>query len=210
MSSAHAQAQGRIGRLAVVLMVGLGASLALFGILHQRSQTLRCLRFLGAFAARQVTAAPHVELMRLTPTDREGRLVAVERWDISAARGLVHLRRGLVEDANYDWTGGSGNVPAAVAREDRVPAAAWQWGIAFAESAPATDANTATILAFALAGTARGEPGWMTVAGSPGRIRLGRIDRALSKWIEGFLAEHGSAGESVGLGRIGKEGERSP
>lgn len=179
-------ASGRIGRLAVVLMVGLGAGLAIFGILHQRSQTVRCLRFLGVAAARRVTASPHVELMRLRPADREGRLVAVGRSDISAARGLVHLRRGLVEDANYDWSGRAGDGPAADALEDRLPSAAWRWGIAFAESARAVEAGDATVLVYAPADAGRGEPGWLAVVGSPGRVRPGRIERGLSAWIEGL------------------------
>lgn len=185
-------APGRIGSLAVVLMVGLGAGLALFGIIHQRSQTVRCLRFLGASAARHVTASTHVELMRLRPGDRDGRLVAVGRWDISDARGLVHLRRGLVEDANYDWSERAGDDPAAEVVEHRLPSAAWGWGIAFAESPQAVEAGDATILVFAHADAGRGEPGWAAVVGSAGRVRLGRIDRGLSKWIDGFLAKRSS------------------
>ena len=210
-SPSAAPVSGRMGRLAVVLMVGLGAALALFGILHQRSQTVRCLRFLGAPAARRVAAASRVELLRLRPGDREGRLSAVERWDISAARGVVHLRRGLVEDANYDWHDRAGSHPDATAPAARLPADAWRWGIAFAESAEAIDAGDATILAFApAAGADRGESGWMTRVGAAGRIRLGRIERGLSTWIEGFLSSGGPADEPDGLGRIGKEGRRRP
>ncbi len=186
------------GRGVVLLMVGLGAGLALFAILHQRNQTVRCLRFLGAPAARRIAASSHVELLRLQPGDREGRVLAVERWDISSARGVVHLRRGLVEDANYAWS----------ARDDdrsdaggRLPAAAWRWGIAFAGSAGAGGTirdDGATILAFAPGEGDGGTTGWMTLVGAAGRVRLGRIDRGISTWIEDFLAERGSAATGVG------------
>ncbi len=186
------------GRVAVLLMVGLGAGLALFGILHQRNQTVRCLRFLGASAAGRIAASSHVELLRLHPGQHEGRLMAVERWDISSARGVVHLRRGLVEDANYDWS----------ARDDdrsdaggRLPVAAWRWGIAFADSVGADGAiraDGATILAFAPGEEGRSATGWMTLVGAAGRVRLGRIDRGISTWIEDFLADRGSAATGVG------------
>jgi hypothetical protein len=195
------------GRVAVLLMVGLGAGLALFAILHQRNQTFRCLRFLGAPAARRIAAASHVELMRLRPGDHEGRPVAVERWDISSARGVVHLRRGLVEDANYDWSARDAERPDV---GGRLPAAAWRWGIAFADSAGDVEAGDATILALAPAGDDRGKTGWMTLVGAAGRVRLGRIDRGISTWIEGFLGEDASGTEPAGLGRIGKEGMPRP
>lgn len=209
-SRADVRASGRIGRLAVVLMVGLGAGLALFGILHQRSQTLRCLRFLGAAAARRVAASNHVELLRLRPGDREGRLVAVDRWDISAARGVVHLRRGLVEDANYEWLAPPADGSAAASGRERLPSSDWKWGIAFAGSARAVDADESTILAFAPGGSEGNRPGWMTLVGAAGRVRLGRIDKGLSTWIEGLLSATPPAEEREGLGRIGKEGERRP
>ena len=180
------------GRVAVLLMVGLGAGLALFAILHQRNQTVRCLRFLGAPAARRIAASSHVELMRLQPGDHDGRLLAVERWDISSARGAVHLRRGLVEDANYDWTARHGDRSAI---GGRLPATAWRWAIAFADSAGADDR---TILAFAPGDVDRGQAGWMTLVGAAGRVRLGRIDRGITSWIEGFLAEHASAATGAG------------
>lgn len=189
------------GRVAVLLMVGLGAGLALFAILHQRNQTVRCLRFLGASAARRIAASSHVELMRLQPGDREGRLLAVERWDISSARGAVHLRRGLVEDANYDWAA-RGDDRSAVS--GRLPAAAWRWAIAFADSAEGVEADgvagagDTTILAFAPAGEDRDQTGWMTLVGAAGRVRLGRIDRGISTWIEDFLAERASAATCAG------------
>lgn len=183
---------GSVGRMAVVLMVGLGGGLALFGILFQRGQTIRCLRFLGPIAARRVAKADHVELLRLQPSAAEGRLVAVERWDITRARGLVHLRRGLVEDANYSWEvrdDGDGRA--------RLAPAAWEWGIAFADSPSAVDDGGATIVVFTggrAAGGGKGnggenrseEPGWITVVGSPGRVRLGRIERGLRVWIDDF------------------------
>lgn len=173
--------------MAVVLMVGLGGGLALFGILFQRGQTIRCLRFFGPAAARRVTESDHVELLRLQPSAVEGRLVAIERWDITGARGLVHLRRGLVEDANYSWG------PRDDGDRGRLEPAGWEWAITFADSRSAVDEGDATIVVFSAGGRRGGEagsalePGWMTLVGAPGRVRLGRIEKGLRVWIEDFI-----------------------
>ncbi len=76
----------------------LGLTAATVAIAFQRGQTERCLAFYGADVAAAVSRAPHVELWQVA--EQDGRLVAGFRRDISSAKGLVHLRRGLVEDAN--------------------------------------------------------------------------------------------------------------
>jgi len=160
-----------------LLLLGLAAGVA--GILFQRGQTRRCLEFYGAEAARKVAAAPVVEVWRLEPGEGPGGLVAVERRDVSTARGLVHLRRGLVEDANFRWPiPGAGGVA-------RLHESAWDTGLVFSDPA---DDRPPVMLVIDLDGKATaagevGEAGALAVVGRPGRINLGRIAAGLTKWL---------------------------
>ena len=180
--------RGFAGRTAVVVMVGLGLALAILAILYQRGQTRRCLAFFGPEHARRVATAGRVELLRLAPSAVDGHLAAVERLDISKARGLVHLRRGLVEDANYDWDPGDRN-PDATRGEPpatgRLPATRWTHAMRFSD-----DGETTIVLALPESTADRdgGADGWIAVVGAPGRVRLGRIAEGLHTWIGTSLA----------------------
>ncbi|MFM8893264.1 MAG: hypothetical protein ACKOTB_16885, partial [Planctomycetia bacterium] len=134
------------------------------------------------------------------------RLVAVRSFDVSKAPGLVHLRRGLVEDANFAW-------PAAGAESDhggtRLPAEAWNVALVFSTAAPAVapaDAGsplaaareTAVLIrlprptgdsAAAAEPPARESSGFLAVVGQPGRLGLGRIGRGLEAWVRATLLE---------------------
>lgn len=154
--------------VAVLLVVGLAA--AATGIAYQRMQTRRCLDFYSADLARLVTAAPRVELIRVRPGDAAGRLEATSVQNISAAKGLVHLRRGLVEDANFDW-----GRPVA---EGRLPAEAWDLALVFSDP-DAAGARATLVFDLDPAG------GSLAVVGRPGRVALGRIAPGLKKWFAG-------------------------
>jgi hypothetical protein len=114
---------------------------------------------------------------RVRPTADGKGVVAFERVDASRAGGLVHLRRGLVEDANFAWD--EQRADASGAARSRLPVAAWDVALVFA------DAETATVLVidFDAAG------GALAVVGQPGRIGLGRIAAGLEKWVGGTLDE---------------------
>ena len=150
----------------------LAICLGLFAVWFQWGQTRRSLEFLGPVAAGRIQEAAIVELWSLVPAD--GRLRGVDRLDISRAPGLVHLRRGLVEDVNYKWpaAGGSG----AGSGQARLPAAAWDVALAFRDYSGDSEA---TILAFDLDGA-----GAMTLVGHAGRVELGRLGPGLQRWIE--------------------------
>jgi len=179
-------APGRVGGLLVMGLLLLGLTAASVAIAFQRGQTEQCLAFYGADAAAAVSRAPHVELWQLAEVD--GRLTAARREDISQAKGLVHLRRGLVEDANFDWQ-------AAEAAESPLPPHAWDWAMVFAESPQAAATGQATLLVIdlggaPLGGTSPGElpehsgaAGWVAVVGKGGRVGLGRIGPGLATWI---------------------------
>jgi|694.fasta_scaffold38078_6 hypothetical protein len=151
----------------VVGLLVLGAALAAFALGFQRWQTNRCLAFFGGGVARAITAAPVVELWQLSPGSGPGRLAAARRCDVSTAPGIVHLRRGLVEDANFAWQPRDGA---------RLSADAWKVAIAFR---PAPDAAPAAVLVLGVGPTG----GEMGVVGRPGRIGLGRIEKGLRTWI---------------------------
>jgi len=204
------------GRLAVAAMVGLGLTLATYAVWHQRTQTRRCLALFGAESARRIASSSRVELWRVRPAEREGVLEVVARLDISSAPGLVHLRRGLVEDANYSWP------PAVVSAEDRgsrraagptgaagiaqgpflgrLPARAWDWAIAFADPPGPVEGADSTVIVVDLpdaSAPVEGAMGWLAVRGRPGRVALGRLGPALQRWIKetGGLAPGGEGGK---------------
>ena len=179
--SDHARPPRQAARSGAGLVVGLlllGVAAGTLAIVFQRGQTRRCLAFYGPDVARRVASAPVVEAWWLAPGDAEGTLESDERVDVSKAPGLVHLRRGLVEDANFRWTAPAG--PAS----DRLPADAWDVALVFSDPAhPGEDARLVIDLDDGPGG------GAIAVVGRPGRIGLGRIAGGLSKWLSGLRPE---------------------
>jgi hypothetical protein len=165
-----AQPTGGRGTTIVIGLLLLGLAAAGTGIWYQRGQTRRCLDLYGADAARRITSAPRVEIVRLLPGGAAGRLAAVDRRDITSAKGLVHLRRGLVEDANFLWSA----EPAA----DRLPADSWDLGLVFSDPAVPEQPPTIFVIDFDESG------GHAAVVGRPGRVGLGRLEAGLRKWVE--------------------------
>ena len=151
-----------------LLLLGLGA--AVTGIWFQWGQTRRCLEFYGPRVARLIAEAPRVELWTLEPGSSPRHLRGLDRQDVSQAPGLVHLRRGLVEDANFRWEE-VGNKTAPL------PVAAWDSALMFATP---EDGDSFAVLAIDFAE----DGGALTVVGQPGRIGLGRLERGLQKWLE--------------------------
>ncbi len=92
------------GSMLVIGLLILGLLAAGVGVWFQWQQTRRCLAFYGTRATEQISKSPFVELWQLKPLSggrHTGRLEAIRVEDITEAKGLVHLRRGLVEDANF-------------------------------------------------------------------------------------------------------------
>lgn len=171
------------GRRLVAGLVALGIAAGITGIAWQRGQTRRCLGFYGAEVARAITTAPHVELWSgVRPGDRPGTWLAATRRDVSAARGLVHLRRGLVEDANFlagTASTGDGDRGGGEAADF-----GWSHVLVFSRgpvSKVDTGAGTAVALCFDGGG---GAPRRLTVVGRPGVLPVGRIGRGIADWIE--------------------------
>jgi hypothetical protein len=157
----------RSGNWLVVALLALGVGLALFALVFQRRQTDGCLDFYGSVVARAISTAPHVELWHLTAGPQPGSVRVRSRCDVSGAPGLVHLRRGLVEDANFAGGRQGGG---------RLPADAWTVALAFA---PAAGTRPTAILAWG--GGPQG--GSLCVVGRAGRVGLGRLEQGLRTWV---------------------------
>ena len=158
------------GRRVVAAIVLLGLCLAGFAFWFQWRQTRRCLGFLGADVAREISRAERVELWRLGSGGRPRRLTATAWHDVSRAPGLVHLRHALVEDASYVWSAvppdaGSGPQPVQ------------EWGTALAFFSRRGVDVPAAVLVF------DDRFGTMTVVGRPGRVSLGRLGSGLDRWV---------------------------
>jgi hypothetical protein len=171
------------GSRLVLGLLGLALGLAGFAVWFQWDQTRRCLAFFGPAAARRIQSAPRVELWTLAAEDDVIRRSGVR--DVSKAPGLVHLRRGLVEDVNYRW---GPPEPAPVLREPardrdtgadarRLAPEAWDEAFVFRDEGEAGDGMT--IVAIDL-----DDPGRLTVVGQHGGLRLGPIGPGLRKWVE--------------------------
>ena len=175
--SPKATAVSGTGTAVVLGVVLLAAVLGVFAVWFQWGQTRRCLAFFGPEVARQIQAASRVELWRLELAASGLRVAA--RQDVSAAPGLVHLRRGLIEDVNYHWP-----YPAAGGEvADRLDPSAWGMALAFWDhDRDLKDSETgppAAVLALGF-----DAPASLTVVGRPGRVAMGRLAPGLRKWVD--------------------------
>ena len=160
-----------VGAWVVAAMLGLGVALAVFALWFQWRQTRRCLAFYGSEAAHRIQVAPRVELWCANPAGVVTRPAPEHRLDISTARGLVHLRHGLVEDANFAW-----GDAAPEAGDDPTIA------LAFFDGEAADCPRTVLVVRLDEHG------GWLEVVGRPGRLALGRIATGLRTWLIDVLA----------------------
>jgi len=169
------------GNWIVVGLVGVALALALFALWFHSWQTRRCLDFFGGTVAHRIQVAPRVELWDPVDAGPTG------QFDVSAAPGLVHLRRGLVEDANFAWNRGE----AAVVGPSRTVA------LAFYDTVEASLPQSVLLFTFGP------DCGTVSVADRPERLPLGRIRPGLLRWLEavrpGFRLEAGEMPAETGL-----------
>ena len=161
----------------VIGLLALGLLAAGIGVWFQWQQTRRCLAFYGTRATEQISKSPFVELWQLKPLSggrHTGRLEAVLVEDITEAKGLVHLRRGLVEDANFQWVEGN---------TERAPLAdaAWDLALVFFDSKQRNESErTVVVIDFG----ENSQKANLTVVGRPGRVALGKMRKGLKTWVE--------------------------
>jgi len=172
------------GRLLVAAMLLGALGLAVFAIWFQWQQTRRCLDFFGPETAARIQSAVRVELWELDGRTIEPR----RRLDVSTARGLVHLRRGLVEDGNFVWQSALGSTAKAVTIR---PFSGWDAALAFFDSPSASQPGSVLLVEWgAAAEQERGSErsGRLGIAGRPGVVDLGRIEKGLRAWIDATWA----------------------
>jgi len=111
-------------KLAILLMVLLACGLGLTSVVYHHWASHGVLAWWGGDMARLIADAPRVEALRLEPLEKpdsaatadtlvvDGRQYAVaQRKDVTTAIGLDHLRRGLLDDANFSWSAPSPATP---------------------------------------------------------------------------------------------------
>lgn len=155
------------GTVVVFVFLLLAAGLGAFAVWFQWEQTRRCLTFFGPEVAAAIQSSPTVDIWYL---ESDGlRVWRRASEDVSDAPGLVHLRRGLIEDVNYDWNDSATEVPSG----RRLPAGSWDVALTFSGSG-----GSPVILVVDL-----DAPGSLAVVGRPGRVALGRLGVGLAKWV---------------------------
>ena len=174
------------GSMLVIGLLILGLLAAGVGVWFQWQQTRRCLAFYGTRATEQISKSPFVELWQLKPLAggrHTGHLEAIRVEDITEAKGLVHLRRGLVEDANFHWVG----------KDDTehllLPDAAWDLALVFSDTKQKPGVEQ-TVVVIDFVGNSQGAN--LTVAGRPGRVALGKMAKGLKTWVESTAKWDGS------------------
>lgn len=109
---------GKYVILAVLAVAFIGAAASWF---FRYNATHRAAEYWGPEAAQLIRDAPQVKLVKtplagLAPTTDSKAIQATidsHSIDISHARGLLHLRNALLEDANFNWTKGDEPPPQA-------------------------------------------------------------------------------------------------
>src|SRR5687768_9637678 len=114
----------------VIALVVAGLAAASVAVWYQHRQTRRALDLWGAAAAQCIERAPVVKLVALDGGGRTGSSTTGETFDagaatdISRAPGLLHFRRSLLQDANFDWNSEN---EAAVSDRD------WDYAVRFSD-----------------------------------------------------------------------------
>jgi hypothetical protein len=101
---------GKLVTLGILLLALLAAGVAWW---NNWSKGRRAMAYWGSQAASRIRLAPSVTLYELSDAasvqDPESlalgpqKLRIVEQRDISQARGLVHARQALIQDASFNW-----------------------------------------------------------------------------------------------------------
>lgn len=137
------------GRAVVLLIVALGVTLAGINVWFRYATTSRIHERWGTEALLQIADAPRAELWELTPTPWDGVKIAADdaiaigerqyrigrRTTLIGAKGFVHLRNSLGQDASYSFSC------------DLSPPNEWRWAIAFSED-DATRGDARTVVLF--------------------------------------------------------------
>jgi hypothetical protein len=84
-------------------LAGAGLAAASVAVWYQHRQTRRALDLWGPASAQRIERAPTVKLVALDSATTGGMRNPEAGIDISHAPGVLHFRRSLLQDANFDW-----------------------------------------------------------------------------------------------------------
>lgn len=101
------------GKMAVVAILGVAVALGLMNLAYQQRRTARSVEYWGA-AHRALIVGEQVDVLLLqeaTAAPADGELLQVgprqyrvaQRKDGTGVRGLLHVRRALLDDGAYRW-----------------------------------------------------------------------------------------------------------
>jgi hypothetical protein len=160
------------GAILVIALAATGLVAASIAVWYQHRQTRQALDLWGAATAQRIERAAGVELVALNAgkgansSVKDGRFDAEAAIDISHAPGVLHFRRSLLQDANFDWDSQN---EAAVSESD------WEYAVRFSD-----DEGSAIVL-FDLD---RG-----VVANRAAPQRVARITEKMSQGLGRFFSE---------------------
>ncbi len=125
------------GKWIILSFFSVALAMAVSAWAYYYFQQRRPMELWGADTARLILQAPKVEGWRLSvaledPASAEGnaqtitvgsqRLTIIERRELTDARGLLHFRKGLLNDRCFDW-----NADVSAATND------WRYGLRFSD-----------------------------------------------------------------------------
>jgi hypothetical protein len=99
----------------------MAASVAVW---YQHQLTRRALDFWGARLAQRIEQGSIVELFALKDGTADAALASRSPIDLSHVPGVLHFRRSLLQDANFDWD--AQNQPAVSDRD-------WDFAVRFSD-----------------------------------------------------------------------------
>lgn len=121
------------GKLVILGMLVLAIGAGSFAIWYLRGLSARSTHYFGTRTSALILQAPEVRALRLAPTGEEAGTsneeriaisgqpyTVIQRRDASQANGLINVRRGLMNDASYNWSAPQPEQPAD-----------WQYGLEF-------------------------------------------------------------------------------
>jgi hypothetical protein len=124
------------GKLIIIGILAVGLVAAGASWWFRYVATHRAAQFWGPEGVRLIRDAPTVYLIKLATAEQPHGLVGPTgvAYEISKARGLLHLRNALLEDRSFDWT----NLGAKPTGKDTFLG---QWELLFLDDGPKAQLN---------------------------------------------------------------------
>jgi hypothetical protein len=168
------------GTVLVIAMAAAGLVAASIAVWYQHRQTHRALDLWGAAAAQRIERAAVVELFDLSGVGRAGGLTSgtlddKRAVDISRARGLLHFRRSLLQDANFQWYSAGDTEIQTISDSD------WDFAVRF------LDQEKSVVVLFDLDGG--------SISKRESKARIVRLTEKTSRGLELFFEEAIAAAE---------------